>query len=456
MSPLIHLLCWLLLVATAASPAPAQDLDPLSMATELAGLGPRVPGSPAHGAAREMLLGWMLEAGLEAVRVLVLPEAEELANVTGLLVGDSGSEILLSAHLDSVDGSPGAADDAAGCAVVLAAVARLSKLPRHHSVRVLLFDGEERRLAGSEAWFESLSPGERKAILGLVNVDSVGWNPETRGAALLSLTDRGGSLRLPPGWLVHAVVKASRAVESPVGVAAARASPLAQLLARTFQPTYLTDAEVMLRGGVPAVTLSESDLFVMDPLRHAETDVAERLEAVLLDRWIGRLTAVVRRLDALPGRPLADDQYLMLAGRVVSRRGLYWLCLAVWVALVFEGLPGEWRGRSAAERSRKGRAYLPGFTLRLLLLASILMLPVFSTLLLLPAALLCAVAPRLGVPWRWSLAGASLPWVLLLAGTVRLALVGRLGELALGLPAGLLLMTSFGAMLWTLASGRKL
>ena len=447
-----HLPLFWSLLSVLVAPLAAQPPASLAMATELADLGPRSPGSPTHAQARQRLLGWMIAAGLVDVEAWTEPGAQ-LTILTGVLPGGSGLEVVLGAHYDSAPGSPGAADNAAGCAVVVAAASRLAGTPRRHSVRVILFDGEERGLAGSSAWIDHLPLEARAAILGMVNVDLVGWNEATRGAVLLSLAGREAALRLPPGWLVNAVVKASRAVGDPIGVATAQAAPLGQLLARSFYPPYQTDAEAFLRGGVPALTLSEADLFVVDSKVHSPGDGSRQLEAARLERWTVRLTAIARRLDALPGRPLADDQYLAIAGRVLSRRDLYWLCLAVWIALVFVGLPGVWRGRGAVERSQRGRAYLPGLTLRVLFLASILTLPVLTTLLLLPAAILCAIASRMKLPWRASLLGASLPWALLLAAMIFLASDDRLGDLAVGLPAGLLLVTSFASMVWFLARG---
>lgn len=447
------LLIWLLLGLSGASQLAATDLEASRMTRELAALGPRLPGTPGHREARRQLVAWMRTAGLEHVEERTVPGSDELVNLTGVLEGGSGIEIVLSAHFDSAAGSPGAADNAAGCAVVLVAAARLSELPRHHSIRVLLFDGEERQLAGSRAWVAALSPEERRTILGAVNLDTVGWSPLTRGSVLIPVSIMEGGGRLPAGWLVNAVVKSSDAVGHPIGVGAARFGLLAQLLSRTFYPTYLSDSQALLGASIPAVTLADSDLFVADPHRHTQADVAARLDAEVLERWTLRVVALTRRLDALAGRPQEDDQYLALLGRVLSRRDLYWLCLVVWVALVFVGLPGRWKGRPAPERVRRGHAYLPGFTFRVVFLASILMLPVFTTLLLLPAALLCVLGSRLRLPWRRTVALACLPWIALLGSAAIVAADGRLGGLALGLPALLLLASSFVSMVWVLAVG---
>ena len=125
------------------------------------------------------------------------------------------------------------------------------------------------------------------------------------------------------------------------------------------------------------------------------------------------MAAAVRRLDALAGRPLPEDQYLVLFGRVWLRRDLMWMGFLLWVLLVFRGT-----ARPLARRLSRGAgppdARLPaGVLFRVLLLAAIFLAPVFSVLLL-PAAALALLLPR---PW-WAralaIAGGILPLLSLL------------------------------------------
>ena len=420
---------------------------PIEIASRLSSIGERVSGERGYEEALEVAAEVMILAGLEQVEVFDVPGRSEFRNITGLLPGASGLEILLTAHLDTVRGTRGAADNSAGVAVVLAAAAALEELPRHHTVRVMLFDGEEEGQVGSSQWVASLDAEQRDAVLGAVNVDLVGWRGGDGGVVLVTVLDEQPH-RAPPGWLVHAVVGAGRAVGAPISVGAARLSGLAQLVGRSAVPGFATDSDALLRGGIPAVTLSDADLFAVDARAHGPEDRVSRLDAGALADWTARVTASVRRLDSLAGRPRDDDRFLALFGRVWSRRTLYWLGLSVWVALVFRGLPGRWRGRAAEERARRGRSYLPGFTLRLLLLACILMLPVLSALLLLPAALLCVAGSSRPVPWRVSWAIAGLPWALWIVGLGYAAAIGRVGAIALSLPAIALLLGSFASLLW--------
>jgi hypothetical protein len=93
-------------------------------------------------------------------------------------------------------------------------------------------------------------------------------------------------------------------------------------------------------------------------------------------------------LDGLAARPIWQTEYLVLFGRVWPRRDLVWVGFGLWVLMVWRGLPGSWRQRSPGARRQVGRAYLPGFVLRMAFLVSLLMVPVFASMLLYPLALL--------------------------------------------------------------------
>ena len=75
-------------------------------------------------------------------------------NVVGLIQGtDAKAEKLnLSAHYDSVPGTPGAGDNAAGVAVAMAAATALRKHPPRGDVHVALFGGEEIGIWGSRVY----------------------------------------------------------------------------------------------------------------------------------------------------------------------------------------------------------------------------------------------------------------------------------------------------------------
>jgi len=442
------LLCWLLAAAPVLSQetvkGPAWDV-----AAGLAALGPR-NGEQAQQRAASFLVEALRRAGLQRVRAVPVSRDGAMVNVEGVLPGKTADEIVLSAHYDSVSGSPGADDDASGCGVVIAAAADLRRTPLRHTVRVVLFDGEETGGGGSEGWLRDLGTEARPRILAHLNLEMVGWQGSA-GPVIHSFSTP------PPGWLVHSVLKSGEAVDWPFVVTDNRFPLLAQLVVRSAEALYGSDSEPFLKRGIPSATLSDSSLMALDPAYHQPTDIAGRLDARRLDRWVQATAAAVRRLDALAGRPLAEDQYLAIAGRVWLRRDLMWAGFLLWVLLVFRGRPGRWRGTSADEHGRQMRSYLPGFLFRLLLLLAIFLAPVFSVLLL-PAAALSLVPPRMWKPWVWIPFGA-LPLAALLAAlgvAVSKEIVTLEGGFRGGGAAALLIPTALAAYAVMIARGRRL
>jgi hypothetical protein len=82
------------------------------------------------------------------------------ANVIATLDATSGAGglIIVGGHFDSVSAGPGAADNATGVAIVLAAARYLRQVPgRQHPIVFALFDQEELGLVGSKAYVPTLA-----------------------------------------------------------------------------------------------------------------------------------------------------------------------------------------------------------------------------------------------------------------------------------------------------------
>jgi Peptidase family M28 len=413
--------------------APASILDaaaPADTVARLAALGPRLPATPAHAEALDLLVESLRRLGVDEVRVAEMSNGTR--NVEGLLRGaePAAGEIVLAAHYDTVAGSPGAADDAAGCAVILGAVADLRRTPLRRTLRILFFDGEEAGLLGSTAWASSLSAADRDRILGTLHLDVVGL----RRSGAPVLLDLGGAVApsgpaRAPAWLVHAALRAGAAVGFRFRVGDHRHPLLAQLLTRTARVPWSSDAAAVLEAGIPALLLT--DFSALDPYdaMHTPEDGPDRLSAERLERWVTATAAVVRRLDALAGRPRWEEEYLALAGRVWIRRDLLWIGLVLWIVLVLRGSPGRWAGAHSDERRSRGRSYLPGYLFRLGFLIAAIWMPALAAPLLYPLAPLALLTPRTTVGRLAVAVAACLPtaiWLGLLAVAAALGLASGL------------------------------
>lgn len=114
-----------------------------------------------------------LELEIEAERSIIVSH-----NLAGVIRGQEAPDeiVTLSAHIDHlgiVDGQihNGANDDASGCAVVLAAAARLMRSTSRRSVMCVLFTGEETGHFGSLQFMAEPPPGN---IIAGLNLEHVG------------------------------------------------------------------------------------------------------------------------------------------------------------------------------------------------------------------------------------------------------------------------------------------
>ena len=130
---------------------------------------PHPVGSPANYAVRNYLTGRMTQLGLspQIQRIDAFQERPGKAplviggvveNIIGVLPGKdrNAPALALMAHYDSVPGSPGAADDAAGVSAALE-IMRILKAEGTpaRDVVLLLTDGEEAGLLGATAFFQN-------------------------------------------------------------------------------------------------------------------------------------------------------------------------------------------------------------------------------------------------------------------------------------------------------------
>jgi hypothetical protein len=110
---------------------------------------PHPQGSPENAAVRAYLVKRLGDLGLSV-------EVRDNGNIVGVLAGGDrkAPALALMAHYDSVPGSPGAGDDAAGVAAILETVraVKTGGAPPRDLI-VLITDGEESGLLGAKAFF---------------------------------------------------------------------------------------------------------------------------------------------------------------------------------------------------------------------------------------------------------------------------------------------------------------
>ena len=109
---------------------------------------------------------------------LAVRTVSERRRVTNVLAetggGDEGRVVMAGGHLDSVPAGPGLNDNGSGAAALLEAAEALGPRRGGARLRLAFWAAEELGLYGSRHYVSRLSPGERRRLVGYVNLDMVG------------------------------------------------------------------------------------------------------------------------------------------------------------------------------------------------------------------------------------------------------------------------------------------
>jgi Zn-dependent M28 family amino/carboxypeptidase len=190
------------------------------------------------------------------------------SNVYAILPGATATQIVIGAHFDTVSGSPGADDNATGCAVVLAAARYLAGVPqRTPTFAIVFFDQEEEGLFGSRA-FAQMLVDTATDVSAVHTIDQAGWDADG---------DRHFELELPTPALEQAYRKAAGAIGATL----------------TTTTTAGTDHQAFRDLGFAAVGVTEAYVEGdTSPYRHTPDDTAATTDAdylVLAARLVGEV-----------------------------------------------------------------------------------------------------------------------------------------------------------------------
>ncbi len=142
--------------------------------------------------ALQLFLGWGYEAEIVPVSLPAGSSANVVARRAGTGQQSDRGEVLVTAHLDSVNAAggvsapaPGADDNASGAAGVLEIGRALAEVGAEHDLTLILFGGEEQGLHGSYRYVSGLTPQQRGRILGVINMDMIAGRNMAQPTVLL-------------------------------------------------------------------------------------------------------------------------------------------------------------------------------------------------------------------------------------------------------------------------------
>ena len=96
-------------------------------------------------------------------------------NVVARLNGDATQEVVLTAHIDAYEDTPGASDNASGVVVLLLAAEILSGYGGERCIEVAVLNGEDHYSAGGQMDYLRRYGGALPGVVLAVNVDDVGY-----------------------------------------------------------------------------------------------------------------------------------------------------------------------------------------------------------------------------------------------------------------------------------------
>jgi hypothetical protein len=254
--------------------------------------------------ARDYVARQLRDAGYQAALLPFRFDGQDFHNVESILRGSFDESIVVGAHYDTVEGSPGANDNASGVAALIEVARLLAGRPLPSTVRFVAFANEEspyfntRMGMGSVEYAKGLV-GAGNPVRGMLSIETVGfYSDEPRSQRYpppvgLFYPDRGNFIAfvgdLGSRHLVRRAVGRFRSASTLPSEAAALPS---------FLPgVSWSDHRSFWDVGIPALMVTDTALF-RDAHYHLASDTHERLDYGRMARLVTGLAAVVASLAA--------------------------------------------------------------------------------------------------------------------------------------------------------------
>jgi aminopeptidase YwaD len=222
----------------------------------------------------------------------VLPERER---------SQSAQPLILAAHFDTVEGSPGADDNASALAVMLHVAHQVRAKTLARPIRFIAFNLEEENLLGSQA-YTSLLRKNGESIHGAIVLECVGYASHQPNS---QKTPPGIPITVPTTGNFLAIIGNERSHHLTSSVAQTMKSylPIVPLVVpgngEKLPDTRRSDHTSFWEQGFPAVMLTDTANF-RNPHYHKPTDTLETLNLDFIASVADGLSAAVAALASQP------------------------------------------------------------------------------------------------------------------------------------------------------------
>lgn len=289
-----------------AGPAPpldvAQNALRDALKRDVAQLAERnVLNEKAYAEAADFIERSLREAGYATERQAFLAEGVVCANIVAERRGTSGEIVVIGAHYDTVEGSPGADDNGSGVAGLLALARKFAHAQPRSTLRFVAFANEEppyfmTNLMGSYRYAQRCHERGEK-IVAMLSLESIGYYRDAPGSQQYPaglehvFPDRGNFVafasNLGSRGLLHDCIETFRAHATVPSEGAS--------LPESVPGVAWSDQWSFWRFGYPAVMVTDTAPY-RNPNYHTERDVPETLDYERFARVVEGLGSVVSSL----------------------------------------------------------------------------------------------------------------------------------------------------------------
>jgi Zn-dependent M28 family amino/carboxypeptidase len=265
---------------------------------------PRVPGTPEHLAAAEYVRGHLLDAGFEVRREHVHDAGFIGANLFTEPWPDRTDLpfLIIGAHYDSVQSSPGADDNASAVAALLELATWIHAEPPSKPrarLQLVAYDLEEYGMVGSHTHCRQLNSAGA-AVRGMIALEMLGYTDSTPGSqrlppALAALYPNVGNFiglvgNEKSSPLLQSVVSEMKRVPGlPVEFIAVPGN------GEVFFETRLSDHSAFWDAGYQALMITDTSFF-RNPHYHQRSDTPQTLDFPFLTRVTQGVCGAVLKL----------------------------------------------------------------------------------------------------------------------------------------------------------------
>jgi alkaline phosphatase isozyme conversion protein len=215
------------------------------------------------------------------------------ANIIAVKQGGSANQLVIGAHYDSATLGEGYLDNATGIGLLLEMAARLKTRPTPYTLVFVAFGAEENGAFGSRYYVRSMTGGERRRTIGMIDLDAVA------GGSRLSVTNRFGS----PTWLRDDALSAANGLGVPL-----QSSPA--VAGRPAGTTLASSDDAFAAAGVATASFTSRDWSLGGRSAaganaedggpwHSRQDTVAHVEKTYPGRVAGQLRDLSRVLDVL-------------------------------------------------------------------------------------------------------------------------------------------------------------